>query len=277
MAWLIEPLTYAFVVRGLVAGVFAAVACASLSAFVVWRGMAFAGDALAHSILPGIVVAYVLGFSLIIGALGAAAVAVVGIGFITRHGRLREDTAIGVMFAGLFAFGILLLSSVATFQDLSHVLFGNILGVSTSDLTAMGIVVVIVLVLVVLFYKELLVSSFDPVHSVAIGLNPEVIRFGLLGALAMTTVIAVQTVGVVLVLALLVTPAAAASMVSRKLRRIITLSVANALVATIAGFYASYYADLASGPAIVLALTLVFLIYWAIGAVQRRRPASAPA
>ena len=277
MAWLIEPLTYAFVVRGLVAGVFAAVACATLSAFVVWRGMAFAGDALAHSILPGIVVAYVLGFSLIIGALGAAAVAVVGIGFITRHGRLREDTAIGVMFAGLFAFGILLLSSVATFQDLSHVLFGNILGVSTSDLTAMGIVVVIVLVLVVLFYKELLVSSFDPVHSVAIGLNPEVIRFGLLGALAMTTVIAVQTVGVVLVLALLVTPAAAASMVSRKLRRIITLSVANALVATIAGFYASYYADLASGPAIVLALTLVFLIYWAIGAVQRRRPASAPA
>lgn len=277
MAWLIEPLTYAFVVRGLVAGVFAALACATLSAFVVWRGMAFAGDALAHSILPGIVVAYVLGFSLIIGALGAAAVAVVGIGLITRHGRLREDTAIGVMFAGLFAFGILLLSSVATFQDLSHVLFGNILGVSKNDLTAMGIVVVIVLVLVILFFKELLVSSFDPVHSVAIGLNPEVIRFGLLGAIAMTTVIAVQTVGVVLVLALLVTPAAAASMVSRKLRRIITLSVANALLATIAGFYASYYADLASGPAIVLALTLIFLIYWAIGAVQRRRPASAPA
>jgi ABC-type Mn2+/Zn2+ transport system permease subunit len=270
MEWLIEPLTYAFVVRGLLAGVFAAVACASLSAFVVWRGMAFAGDALAHSILPGIVVAYVFGFSLIIGALGAAAVAVVGIGLISRSGRLREDTAIGVMFAGLFAFGIVLLSRVASFQDLSHVLFGNILGVSRSDLVAMGIVVVIVLLLVVLFYKELLVSSFDPVHSVAIGLNPEVIRFGLLAALAMTTVIAVQTVGVVLVLALLVTPAAAASLVSRRLSHIVLLSVVNALLATVAGFYASYYADLPSGPAIVLALTILFLVYWGIGALRRR-------
>lgn len=270
MAWLIEPLTYAFVIRGLVAGVFAAVACATLSAFVVWRGMAFAGDALAHSILPGIVVAYVVGFSLIIGALGAAAVAVVGIGLISRHGKLREDTAIGVMFAGLFAFGILMLSSVASFQDLSHVLFGNILGVSRGDLVAMGVVVVIVLVLIVLFYKELLVSSFDPVHSVAIGLNPEIIRFGLLGALAMTTVIAVQTVGVVLVLALLVTPAAAASLISRRLSRIIAISVMNAVIATVVGFYASYYADLASGPAIVLALTLIFLVSWAVSAIRRR-------
>jgi ABC-type Mn2+/Zn2+ transport system permease subunit len=269
--WLIEPLAYGFVVRGLAAGLLAAVGCATLSAFVVWRGMAFAGDALAHSILPGIVVAYVLGFSLIIGALGAAAIAVVGIGLISRGGRLREDTAIGVMFAGLFALGILLLSSVATFQDLSHVLFGNILGVSRSDLLAMAVVVVIVLLMVVLFYKELLVTSFDSVHAVAIGLSPEVIRFGLLAALAMTTVIAVQTVGVVLVLALLVTPAAAASLVSRRLGTIVALSVANAVVATVVGFYASYYADLASGPAIVLALTGIFLISWLVGALRKRR------
>jgi ABC-type Mn2+/Zn2+ transport system permease subunit len=269
--WLIEPLGYAFVVRGLLAGVLASAACATLSAFVVWRGMAFAGDAMAHSILPGIVVAYVLGFSLFLGALGAALVAVVGIGLISRHGRLREDTAIGVMFAGLFALGILLLSRVASYQDLSHVLFGNILGVTGSDLVAMVIVVLIVVALVALFYKELLVTSFDPAHAVAIGLAPELIRYGLLGALAITTVVAVQTVGVVLVLALLVTPAAAASMVSRRLSRIMALSITFAVVATIAGFYASYYLDLSSGPSIVLALTSVFVVSWGVSRLQAGR------
>ncbi len=262
--WLIEPLAYGFVVRGLVAGVLAALSCATLSAFVVWRGMAFAGDALAHSILPGVVVAYVTGISLILGALGAAAVAVVGIGLISQRGKLREDTAIGVMFAGLFAFGILLLSKVATFQDLSHVLFGNILGVSPEDMRAMLMVVAVVLLFVVFFFKELLVTSFDPTHSVAIGLSPLVMRYALLAALALTTVVAVQTVGVVLVLALLVTPAAAASLISRRLKRIVWIAIANAVGSTIVGFYASFYLDLASGPAIVMALTLVFIVSWLV-------------
>lgn len=266
--WLIEPLGYSFVVRGLLAGVLASASCATLSAFVVWRGMAFAGDAMAHSILPGIVVAYVLGFSLFLGALAAAIVAVFGIGLITRHGRLREDTAIGVMFAGLFSLGILLLSRVATFQDLSHVLFGNILGVSRADLIAMFVVVVVVVAAVALFYKELLVTSFDPAHAVAIGLSPEVIRYGLLAGLALTTVVAVQTVGVVLVLALLVTPAAAASMISRRLSRIMGLSVTFAVGATVVGFYASYYLDLSSGPSIVLALTALFVVSWITGHIR---------
>lgn len=260
--WLIEPLGYAFVVRGVIAGVLASASCATLSAFVVWRGMAFAGSAIAHSILPGIVVAYVVGFSLFLGAMGAALVAVVGIGLISRHGRLREDTAIGVMFAGLFALGILLLSRIATYQDLSGVLFGNILGVTGSDLVGMFVVVLVVIGLVALFYKELLVTSFDASHAVAIGLSPELIRYGLLAALALTTVVAAQTVGVVLVLALLVTPAASASMLSRRLGLIVGLSIGFAVVATLAGFYASYYLDLASGPSIVIALTLVFLLSW---------------
>ncbi|MFW6313520.1 MAG: metal ABC transporter permease [Spirochaetota bacterium] len=268
--WLIEPIGYAFVLRGLLAGLLASAACASLSAFVVWRGMAFAGDAMAHSILPGIVVAYVFGFSLFLGAMGAAIVAVVGIGLISRHGSLREDTAIGVMFAGLFALGILLLSEVATFQDLSHVLFGNILGVSRSDLIAMIVVVAIVVIAVGFFYKELLVTSFDPAHAVAIGLSPEWIRYGLLGAVALTTVVAVQTVGVVLVLALLVTPAASASLLSRRMSTIMLLSVAFAVVATLVGFYTSYYLDLSSGPAIVLALTLVFVLSWAVAHLSRK-------
>ncbi|MFW5827962.1 MAG: metal ABC transporter permease [Alkalispirochaeta sp.] len=268
--WLIEPLSFAFVVRGLVAGLLAALACATLSAFVVWRGMAFVGDALAHAILPGIVVAYALGISLFIGALGAAVLAVAGIGLFSRRGQLREDTAIGVIFAGFFALGIFLLSRMVSYQDLSHILFGNILGVAPGDLTAMAIVVAIVLLGVAAGFKELLVTSFDPAHAVAIGLSPDLLRYGLLMLLALTTVVAIQTVGVVLVLALLVTPGAAASLLSRHMGWIMAISVAFSVVATAVGFYASYYWDVASGSAIVLTLTIFFVVAWVINRLSRR-------
>jgi len=271
IAWLIEPLSYAFVLRGLLAGLLAAIACAGLSAFVVWRGMSFMGDAMAHAILPGIVVAYALGISLFIGALGAAFLAVVGIGLISRNGILKEDTAIGVVFAGFFAFGVLLLSRVVSFQDLGHILFGNILGVSNGDLVAMVVVVVVVLAGVGLSFKEIVVASFDPSHAVAIGLSPGLIRYLLLTLLALTTVVAIQTVGVVLVLALLVTPGATASLLSVRLGRTIGLSLVLAVVATIVGFYASYYANVASGSAIVLTLSLFFAVAALIAAVRRGR------
>lgn len=269
--WLIEPLSYGFIVRGLTAGLLASLACAVLSSFVVWRGMAFAGDAVAHSILPGVVVAYILGISIFIGALAAAAVAVLGVGYITKKENLQYDTALGVMFVGLFALGVLLLNKVSAVQDLNHILFGNILGVKSSDLIFMLAVTVIVVLLVLLFYKELLVTSFDPSHSVAIGLSPELIRYGLLGAIAVTTVSASQTVGVVLVLALLVTPAASASLVFRKLSSIIVASVIFSLVSTILGIYLSYYLDLTSGPAIVIVLTAIFLISLGVSQVKRRQ------
>ena len=267
--WLLEPLTFTFVVRGLIAGLLAGLACATLSAFVVWRGMAFVGDALAHAILPGIVVAYALGISLFFGALGAAVLAVAGIGLFSRGGHLKEDTAIGVIFAGFFALGIFLLSRMVSYQDLGHILFGNILGVGTSDLIAMAIVVAIVILGVAVAFKELLVTSFDPSHAVAIGLSPDLLRYGLLMLLALTTVVAIQTVGVVLVLALLVTPGAAASMISRRISRIIVWSVVFSTSATAIGFYLSYYWNVASGSAIVLTLTVFFLIAWVTAAVRR--------
>ncbi len=267
--WLIEPLSFSFVVRGLAAGILAAVACATLSAFVVWRGMAFVGDAMAHAILPGIVVAYAAGISLFLGALGAAIVAVFGIGLFSRRGSLKEDSAIGVVFAGFFALGIFLLSRMVSFQDLSHILFGNILGVSRSDLIVMSVVVTVVVLAVAIGFKELLVTSFDPSHAVAIGLSPDLLRYGLLLLLALTTVVAIQTVGVVLVLALLVTPGAAASMVSRRMSRIIAVSVVLSVGATVVGFYASYYWDAASGASIVLTLTIVFVVLWAGDTLRR--------
>jgi ABC-type Mn2+/Zn2+ transport system permease subunit len=258
--WLIEPFAYGFIVRGLLAGVLAGVACAVLSAFVVWRGMAFVGDAMAHAILPGIVAAFMTGISLFVGALAAALLAALGIGVLTRGGQMKEDTAIGVMFTGFFALGILLLSKVTTYQDLTHILFGDILGVSRFDLLAMLAVVVVVLLVVALFYKELLVTSFDPGHAVAIGLSPELVRYGLLLVIALTVVAAIQTVGVVLVLALLVTPGAAASLLARRLPAIMALGALFAVIAAFAGLYASFYANVASGASIVLTLTAIFVI-----------------
>lgn len=271
MDFLIEPFAYSFMIRGLLGGLLTATACAALSAFVVWRGMSFMGDALAHSILPGIVAAYVLGINLFWGAMGAAVLVVGGIGAISGKGRLTEDTAIGVVFAGFFALGILLLSRVATFSDLSHILFGNILGISRSDLILMSTVTVVVLLAVILAYKEIVTASFDPAHASAIGLSPQLVRYIVLILLALTTVAAIQSVGVVMVLALLVTPGAAASLLSRKLERIIPISVLLAAAATLTGFYTSYYLNTASGPAIVLALTAEFLLCALAGKLLRKK------
>ncbi len=280
--WLTEPLEYGFAVRGLLAGLFAAVSCAALSAFVVWRGMAFIGDAVAHSILPGIVLAFVLGFSYFLGALMAAFVTALGIGVLTRRQSMREDTAIGVIFTGLFALGVILISRITSYKDLSHVLLGNILGVSGNDVLVLIIIAGVVGLSVTLFYKELLVASFDSGHSKVIGLSPEIVRYGLLFLIALTVVAGIQTVGVVLVLALLVTPAAIASLVSKRLHVVIVVSEIVAVFSSIAGFYASYYLNLASGASIVLVLSFIFAFVYIATLVKarlqiRRAPGSTPA
>ncbi len=262
--WLTEPLKYGFAVRGLLAGLFAAISCATLSAFVVWRGMAFIGDAVAHSILPGIVLAFILGFSFFLGALMAAFVTALGIGLLTRKQTMREDTAIGVIFTGLFALGIILISRITSYKDLSHVLLGNILGVSSNDILMLIVIAGAAGLAVLLFYKELLGTSFDPGHSKVIGLSPEIVRYGLLFLIALTVVSGIQTVGVVLVLALLVTPAAIASLITKRLRVVILISEVVAVFSSVAGFYASYYLNLASGASIVLVLSLIFAVVYLV-------------
>lgn len=177
-----EPLQYSFFLKGLFAGIAVAAACGILSGFIVWRGMAFIGDALAHAILPGIVLGTMFGVHMLIGALIAAIISVIAIGALTSHKGFNEDTAIGVIFAGAFALGLLLIDKVSGFKDLTHILFGNILGVSGFDLTLIIIVSVVVILMVILFYKELLVTSFDSTHALAIGLSPTVIHFGFYGS-----------------------------------------------------------------------------------------------
>lgn len=259
--WFLDPLTYSFITRALAAALIVGIVCAVLGTYIVLRGMAFFGDALAHTILPGVVVAFLLGWPLAIGALIMGVLTALGIGALTRRGMIKEDTAIGIIFAGFFALGVALLSATANYTvDLAHFLFGNLLGVTGTDLVVTVVLGVIVLATIFLFYKELLVISFDPVLATTLRLPAEFLRYLLLILIALTIVVALQVVGIALMLAMLVTPAAAASLLTRRLPWMMVISAIIGATASIIGVYASYYLNIASGPAIVLISTLIFVI-----------------
>ena len=262
--FLLSPLRYEFMVRGLVAAVTVGVVCSVLGAYVVLRGMTFFGDALAHAILPGVAVAYLLGGAqgpLFWGGLVAGIGTAVGIGALSKTGQVREDTAIGVIFAGMFALGVALISTVRNFSvDLTHFMFGNVLGVSRGDLALTIGFGALVLLLVVAFYKEFLVISFDPVLAEILRIPHQVFSYLLLVMLAVTVVIALQTVGVGLMVAMLVTPAATASLLTRRLPIMMTGAAVIGGISAVVGLYLSYYVSIASGAAIVLVCTAFFLL-----------------
>lgn len=253
-----EPLGYSFMQTGLAAAVLVGSSCAALGVYVVLRSMAFIGDALAHTVLPGLVAAYLLGLNLLAGAVAAGVFTSLGIGWLSRRETLREDAAIGVAFTGMFALGILLMSTTNSFRDFSDMLFGNILGVSVADLLLISALAAAVLALLYLFHKELELTSYDPAHARVIGLDADRVRYGLLILLALTVVAGIQAVGVVLVSALLITPAATASLLTRSLPKMILVSSVIASASGIVGLYASYYLNVASGAAIVLSCTACF-------------------
>ena len=262
--WLLAPLQYAFMLRGLLAAVIVGAVCATLGAYVVLRGMAFFGDALAHAILPGVAVGYLIGRGaqgpILWGALIAGIGTALGIGAISRRGQIREDTAIGVIFVGMFALGVALISTARSFSvDLAHFLFGNVLGVSVRDLVLTAGLGALVVLLVVAFYKEFLVISFDPVLATILRLPAQFFRYLLLVMIAVTIVIALQTVGAALTVAMLITPAATASLLTRRLPAMMVLGAGIGAFSGVAGLYASYYLNVASGPAIVLVCTALFI------------------
>lgn len=259
--WLFAPLTYSFMQHGLLAALMVGVLCAVIGCYVVLRGMAFMGDALAHAILPGVAIAYLLGGNLLVGALVAAVVVAVGIGFFSRRGALKEDTAIGILFAGALALGVALISSIRTYAlDLSHILFGDVLGVSASDLWLTAGLSLLVLVTIVILYKPFMVISFDPVLAATLRLPAEPLRFLMLTLLALTVVVSLQTVGVGLVAAMLVTPAATAYLLTRRLRTMMLISALIGAFSGVAGLYLSFYIQAASGAVIVLVATAIFLL-----------------
>ncbi|TAK20795.1 MAG: metal ABC transporter permease [Chloroflexota bacterium] len=268
MTILIEPLSLGFMQTGLLAALCVSLACASVGIYVVLRRMAFIGDALAHTILPGVVIAYLNNWSLLGGAVVAGLATALAIGWITRRDIVREDTAIGVVFTALFALGVLLASTVRSFRDLSSILFGNILGVTSGDVVALAIVAALAMTILVFTHKELVLTSVDPTYARVIGLRPDLLRYVLLILLAFTVVAGVQAVGVLLTSALLVTPAAAASLVTNRVPRMMAVAVGIAATSSIAGLYASYYLAVSAGAAIVLSATVLFGLAWMWRAVR---------
>jgi len=272
--FILAPLNYAFMIRGILAALMVGVVCATVGTYVVLRGMAFFGDALAHAILPGVAVGYLVGGGarepLFWWGLATAIVTSLGIGAISRVAKIREDTAIGIVFAGMFALGIALISTVRNYSvDLTHFLFGDVLGVSPNDLVLIAVFGGMILAAVILFYKEFLVLSFDPLLASTLRLPSVLLENILLVLIALAIVISLQTVGVALMVAMLVTPAATAYLLTRRLPVMILLASLIASLSGVIGLYLSYYISISSGAAIVLTCTAFFILTWLFKTIQQ--------
>jgi manganese/iron transport system permease protein len=264
---ILNPLQYSFMVRGLSAAVLTGIVCAVVGVYVVIRGMAFFGDALAHSILPGVAVGYLLSGGsrepLFWWGTGTAVLVSLAIGAVSRGAKIKEDTAIGIIFAGMFALGIAIISSVKSYTvDLTHFLFGDVLGVSGNQLIIIAAFSAVILLLVIGFYKEFLVLTFDPTLAATLRIPNRVFEYLQLVLIALAISVSFQAVGVALMVAMLVTPAAAAYLLTKRLPVMMILAATIAAISGVIGLYLSYYFNVASGPAIVLVATLIFVIAW---------------
>ena len=271
--FLTTPLSYAFMQRGMIAAVLVGIICAVVGTYVVLRGMAFFGDALAHTILPGIALGYLISGGnkdvLFWWALGTSILAALGIGAISKNSQIKEDTSIGIIFAGMFALGIALISTVRSYAvDLSHFLFGDVLSVSAQSLWLILIFGGIVLLTIFAFYKEFTTLSFDPILAATLRLPVGFLNNLLLALIAVTVAVSLQTVGVALMVAMLVTPAATAYLLTHRLSRMMLLAAGFASLSGIIGLYLSFYLSIASGAAIVLTATVFFVIAFVWKRVQ---------
>lgn len=274
---LTEPLRYAFMLRGFIAVILVGCVCAVVGTYIVLRGMAFFGDALAHAILPGIAVGYLVGGgglqSLFWWALVTAVVVSLGIGMVSKGAKISEDTAIGIIFAGMFALGIAIISTVRSYTvDLTHFLFGQLLGVSQADLILTGIFGALILIIVLLLFKEFAVTSFDQILAATLRLPIRLLDFLLYILIAVAIVVSLQAVGVALMVAMLVTPAATAYLLTKRLKTMMFLAALIASFSGVVGLYLSFYLNIASGASIVLTCTACFSLTWLIQSLRRNLP-----
>jgi len=258
--WFVTPFEYQFMQNAFWASLCIAITCGVIGSYVVLRRLAFIGDALAHTALPGVVVAYLNGWNLIGGAVVAGVMTALGIGYLAKRSSLREDTAIGVIFTAMFALGIVMMSGTQSFRDLNHILFGNILSVQTQELWMILAVSVAVIILLLLLHKELELASFDTIHAEVAGIHTDHLRTVLLVLLAFTVVTGIQVVGVILTSALLVTPAAAASLLTRNLRTMMWVAGTIGALSAMIGLIISYHFSVSTGATIVLVCTGIFAI-----------------
>jgi len=257
---LLAPLGYEFFVRALIAAALVGLVCAVVGSYMVLRGLSFMGDAISHAAFPGVVAAYLVHGPFYVGAAIAAVATALAIGWISRHARLRSDTIIGVLFAGMFGLGVLMFSAIPTYVgDLFGFLFGDILGIGVLDLIGLAVLGGVVLLVVAALWKELLYATFDPLGAGASGLNVEALDYLFLALIAMTIVVSLQAVGIILVVAMLTTPAATAQLLAVRFGRLMATAAAIGILTAIGGLYLSYFLDVASGATIVVVQTALFL------------------
>ena len=281
--YLIDPFTYSFMSRALLATLIASAVCALLSCWLVLIGWSLMGDAVSHSVLPGVVLAYIIGAPFALGAVVFGFLSVALIGAVRDRGRIKEDAAIGIVFTTLFAIGLVLISVTPSQTDLNHIVFGNVLGVSRSDLVQIAVLGAIVAVVLLVKRRDLVLFAFDPIHTHAIGLNPRLLGALLLGLLALTTVTALQVVGIVLVVAMLIIPGATAYLLTDRFSRMLIIAPIVSMLCGLVGLYISYYRDTSPGGTVVVVqgalFTLVYLFSPSQGIVidrmRRRRFARA--
>jgi manganese transport system permease protein len=261
---LLEPLQFDFMVRALVATVVAAVVCALLSCWLVLIGWSLMGDAVSHAVLPGVVLAYIVGAPFAIGALVFGFLAVALIGVVRDTSRVKEDAAIGIVFTTLFALGLVLISVTPSQTDLGHIIFGNVLGIGTGDLVQILVLGAVAAGVLLVKRRDLTLFAFDPTHAHAIGLSPRLLGALLLGVLALTAVVALQTVGVILVVAMLIIPGATAYLLTDRFPRMLVIAPSIAAASAIVGIYSSYFLDTAPGGMVVLAQGVVFAVVFLV-------------
>lgn len=257
----IDGLTkYNFLQTALVTSILVGIMSGIIGSFIILRGMSLMGDAISHAVLPGVAVAYMLGINLLLGASAFGILAALLIGVVTMKSKLKNDTAIGIVFSAFFALGFILISLAESATNLHHILFGNVLAVSDSDLITTAIVLSIVLLFVVTFYKELLITSFDNTFAKAYGLKTQIMHYALMLVLTLVTVTALQTVGIILIVAMLITPAATAYLLTNRMSHMMIVAAIFSVISSIVGLYLSFTFNWASGPAIVLTAAIFFTL-----------------
>ncbi|HEX7076212.1 MAG TPA: metal ABC transporter permease [Hyphomicrobiaceae bacterium] len=265
------PLSFPFMQRALLVAVLVGAVAAVLSCYLVLKGWSLMGDAISHAVLPGIVLAYVVGLPLSAGAFLAGLTCATLTGYLKENSRVREDTVMGIVFSGMFGFGLVLFTKVETEQHLNHVLFGNLLGVTDSELTEIIVVAAVVLVAVLIRRRDLLLYCFDQQHARAIGLRVGWLYYGLLALLSLAIVASLKAVGIILVVAMLVAPGATAYLVSRRFERMLVIAILVAVFSSVAGTLLSFHLDAATGPSIVLLQAALFVLALIHTWVQRTR------
>ncbi|MDX5433890.1 MAG: metal ABC transporter permease [Halomonas sp.] len=257
---LAAPFEYRFMQRALLTSVLVGAICGLLSCYVVLKRWSLLGDAISHAVLPGVAIAYLLGWPFFIGAFVTGALTSLGIGAIERHTRIKSDAAMGLMFTAAFALGIVIISKIATSTHLMHILFGNVLGVQTSALILTLVASLVALLVVWLAYRPLLLYTFDPQQAQALGFNTSVIHYGLILLLTLTIVASLETVGIILVVAMLITPGATAHLLTDRFTTMLAISVGVGVISAVVGLVLSVRLDVASGGAIVLVASGLFLV-----------------